>query len=87
MIKKFYYAITGDPNEKVLKKYRPIVEQINGLEKTFAQKSDDELRGLTIGFQQRILQATTDLREQLVEAEKEYLDVLGTCLLYTSRCV
>ena len=32
MIKKFYYAIAGDPNEKVLKKYRPIVEQINGLE-------------------------------------------------------
>ncbi len=78
MIKKFYYAITGDPNEKVLKKYRPIVEQINGLEKSFEKKSDDELRGLTIGFQQRILQATTDLREQLAEAEKEYLDVLGT---------
>ena len=32
MIKKFYYAITGDPNEKVLKKYRPIVDEINGLE-------------------------------------------------------
>ena len=61
MIKKFYYAITGDPNEKVLKRYRPIVEQINGLEKTFEKKSNDELRGLTIGFQQRILQATTDL--------------------------
>ncbi|MFN8468364.1 MAG: preprotein translocase subunit SecA [Caldilineaceae bacterium] len=78
MIKKFYYAITGDPNEKVLKRYRPIVEQINGLEKSFEKKSNDELRGLTIGFQQRILQATTDLREELTEAEKEYLDVLGT---------
>ncbi|MFN8469135.1 MAG: hypothetical protein U0X20_26495 [Caldilineaceae bacterium] len=42
------------------------------------KKSNDELRGLTIGFQQRILQATTDLREELTEAEKEYLDVLGT---------
>ena len=78
MIKKFYYAITGDPNEKVLKKYRPVVEQINGLEKTFEKKSNDELRGMTIGFQQRILQATTELREELAEAEKEYLDVLGT---------
>ena len=78
MIKKFYYAITGDPNEKVLKRYRPIVEQINGLEKSFEKKSNDELHGLTIGFQQRILQATTELREELTEAEKEYLDVLGT---------
>ena len=78
MIKKFYYAITGDPNEKVLKKYRPIVEEINGLEKSFEKKSNDELRGMTIGFQQRILEATTELRDELAEAEKEYLDVLGT---------
>ena len=78
MIKKFYYAITGDPNEKVLKRYRPIVEQINGLEKSFEKKSNDELRGLTIGFQQRIREATSDLRDELTEAEKEYLDVLGT---------
>ena len=78
MIKKFYYAITGDPNEKVLKKYRPIVEEINGLEKSFEKKSNDELRGMTIGFQQRILKATVELRDELAEAEKEYLDVLGT---------
>jgi preprotein translocase subunit SecA len=78
MIKKFYYALTGDPNEKVLKKYRPVVEKINGLETSFAQKSSAELRGLTIGFQQRIITATADLRAQLAEAEKEYLDVLGT---------
>ena len=32
MFKKLYYAITGDPNEKVLKKYRPVVEEINELE-------------------------------------------------------
>ena len=78
MIKKMYYAITGDPNEKVLKKYRPIVEQINSLEKAFEKKSADELRAMTHGFQARIAEATTDLREALAEAEQEYLDVLGT---------
>jgi preprotein translocase subunit SecA len=78
MIKKFYYALTGDPNEKVLKKYRPIVEQINGLEQTFERKSDGELRAMTAEFQQRIQQATAELRGQLEEAEKEYLEVLGT---------
>ncbi|MFN3979316.1 MAG: preprotein translocase subunit SecA [Caldilinea sp.] len=78
MFKKMYYAITGDPNEKVLKKYRPIVAQINDLEKAFERKSNDELRAMTHSFQARIVEATSDLREALAEAEQEYLDVLGT---------
>jgi preprotein translocase subunit SecA len=78
MIKRFYYAITGDPNEKVLKKFRPIVAQIGELEPTFERKSNDELRGMTIAFQQRIQAATAELRAELEEAEKEYLEVLGT---------
>ncbi|MCL4830589.1 MAG: preprotein translocase subunit SecA [Caldilinea sp.] len=73
-----YYAITGDPNEKVLKKYRPIVAQINDLEKAFERKSNDELRAMTHSFQARIVEATSDLRDALAEAEQEYLDVLGT---------
>ena len=78
MIKRFYYAITGDPNEKVLKKFRPVVARIGELEPEFERKSDDALRGMTIAFQQRIQAATADLRTELEEAEKEYLDVLGT---------
>lgn len=78
MFKKMYYAITGDPNEKVLKKYRPIVAQINDLEKAFERKSNDELRAMTHSFQARITEATAELREALAEAEQEYLDVLGT---------
>jgi preprotein translocase subunit SecA len=78
MFKKMYYAITGDPNEKVLKKYRPIVAQINDLEKVFERKSNDELRAMTHSFQARIAEATAELREALAEAEQEYLDVLGT---------
>ena len=78
MFKKLYYAVTGDPNEKVLKKYRPLVEQIGGLEKTFERKSAAELRAMTQSFQARIAEATTELREALAEAEQEYLDVLGT---------
>ena len=78
MIKRFYYAITGDPNEKVLKKYRPIVTQVGELEPEFERKNDDQLRGMTITFQQRIQAATADLRAELADAEKEYLDVLGT---------
>ena len=78
MFKKLYYAITGDPNEKVLKKYRPIVQEINDLEAEFGRKSNDDLRAMTRDFRARIAEATTELRAGLVAAEQEYLDVLGT---------
>jgi preprotein translocase subunit SecA len=78
MFKKLYYSIAGDPNEKVLKKYRPLAERINALEPEFERKSNDELRAMTAQFRERILAATAELREQLAEIEKEYLEVLGT---------
>jgi preprotein translocase subunit SecA len=78
MIRKIYYAITGDPNEKVLKRLRPIVEEINALEPKFAAKSVDELQNMTAEFRRRIWEATAPLREELASAEEEYLAVLGT---------
>jgi len=78
MIKKFYHAIVGDPNEKVLKRCRPVVEQINALEREFEAKSDAELRAMTETFRRRIRAAIAPLQEQLDAAEQEYLAVLGT---------
>jgi preprotein translocase subunit SecA len=78
MLKKFYYAITGDPNEKVLKRHRPRVDEINALEAEFQEKSNDELRGMTAEFRQRIADETNELREELAAAQRHYLDVLGT---------
>ena len=78
MIKKIYYAIVGDPNEKILKQYRPLVDEINSLEEEFAAKSAEELRAMTADFKQRIQAATVELREELKQAEEEYMAVLGT---------
>ncbi|RIK34661.1 MAG: preprotein translocase subunit SecA [Chloroflexi bacterium] len=78
MIKKIYYAITGDPNEKTLKRFRPIVEEINALEAEFERKSVDELQAMTGEFKARIQEATQPLRDELARAEEEYLAVLGT---------
>ena len=78
MLKKIYYAIVGDPNEKTLKRYRPIVEEINALEAEFEKKSNDELKALTASFKERVQSATTELREELARAQEEYLAVLGT---------
>jgi preprotein translocase subunit SecA len=78
MLKKVYYAIAGDPNEKALKRLRPIVDQINELEPAFEKKSNDELRAMTDEFRARIRDATVHLRADQDAAEKAYLDVLGT---------
>ncbi|MEZ4682512.1 MAG: preprotein translocase subunit SecA [Caldilineaceae bacterium] len=78
MLKKLYYAIAGDPNEKIIKGYRPIVTEINELEAEFAEKSNDALRALTAEFKQQIQEATAELREELAAAEEEYIAVLGT---------
>ncbi len=78
MLKKVYYAIAGDPNEKALKRLRPIVDQINELESTFEQKSNEELRNMTDDFRKRIQDATIPLRADQDAAEEAYLAVLGT---------
>jgi len=46
--------IFGDPNEKIIKSLRPIVEQINALEKKFESMSDEELRNMTAEFRKRL---------------------------------
>ena len=78
MIRKFYYAIAGDPNDKALKRLQPNVERINDLESTFEAKSDGELRDMTATFRARIRDAAAPLVAQLEEAQEEYLAVLGT---------
>jgi preprotein translocase subunit SecA len=78
MFRKLLNAIVGDPSSKVVKRYQPVVEEINTLEKRFEAMSDDELRGLTTEFKERIQSAAGDLRTQLDAAQQEYLAVLGT---------
>ncbi len=78
MIRKLYYSIVGDPNDKALKKLEPLVEEVNALEPTFEAKSDADLQEMTQGFKARIQGATTELEEELKLAEEEYLAVLGT---------
>ncbi|WP_342542030.1 accessory Sec system translocase SecA2 [Paenisporosarcina sp. FSL H8-0542] len=43
-----------ETSERQLKKYRKLVDQINNLEDTYSQKSDDELREATQVFKKRI---------------------------------
>jgi preprotein translocase subunit SecA len=46
--------LLGDPNSRKLKRYQPLVSDINLWEEEISALSDDELRGLTADFRQQL---------------------------------
>src|SRR5260370_7695229 len=44
----------GDPNEKELKRLRPLVARINDLEDEMRARPDDDLRSMTADFKQEL---------------------------------
>ncbi len=46
--------LLGDPNARKLKRYQPLVSDINLLEEEISPLSDDQLRGLTAEFRQKL---------------------------------
>jgi len=61
-------ALLGDPNARKLKRFQPDVVEVNLLEEDIAKLSDDELRGKTAEFRQKLAQARND------SERKELLD-------------
>ncbi|MCP9840536.1 preprotein translocase subunit SecA [Synechococcus sp. J7-Johnson] len=51
--------LLGDPNARKLKRYQPIVADINLLEEEIAPLSDEQLRGKTAEFRQRLEKAAS----------------------------
>ena len=74
--------LLGDPNARKLKRYQPIVSDVNLLEEEIAPLSDDELRGLTAEFRQKLASVQEDCRsrglsrEATLERERGLLDEL-----------
>jgi len=50
----FLSKILGDSNQKYIKKIEPLVEKINALEADFSVLSDDDLKGKTAEFKNRL---------------------------------
>ena len=63
----FVAKIFGDPNEKYLRKIKPIVEKINSLERIFEKISDEKLKEKTFEFKERLKKGET-LNDLLPEA-------------------
>ena len=56
MLPKLLTSIFGSRNERLLKEYRRTVAKINAMEPTYEALSDEQLRGKTEEFKQRIAQ-------------------------------
>ena len=67
MATNFLTKIFGSRNDRLLKQYRRMVEQINGLEAALEQLSDAQLQAKTQEFRERVAQGTT-LDDLLPEA-------------------
>ena len=67
MLPKLLTSIFGSRNERLLKQYRRVVEQLNALEPQFEALDDAALRAKTDEFRQRIAQGTS-LDDLLAEA-------------------
>ncbi len=67
MLDKLLTKIFGSANERRLKKMWPIVAQINQMEERIEKLSDDELRGKTAEFREKLDRGAT-LDDLLVEA-------------------
>src|SRR3954465_6262187 len=67
VIETLLAKVVGTQNERELKRLRPVVAAINALEPTIQALSDDQLRGKTPEFRERIAKGET-LDDLLVEA-------------------
>src|SRR5690242_3781078 len=73
---KFLTKVFGSSNQRFLKSIVPLVEQVNALEPSLKQLSDDELRARTAEFKERVQNAvgdTTD-KEERKRLERQALD-------------
>ena len=62
--------LLGDPNARKLKRFQPIVSDINLLEEEIAPLSDDELRGLTAEFRQKLEQVAGQAAKERANSDR-----------------
>src|SRR4051812_15087611 len=73
---KFLTKVFGSSNQRFLKSIMPLVEQVNALEPSIKALSDDELRGRTAAFKERLQREVAGFTdaEDRKRREREALD-------------
>jgi preprotein translocase subunit SecA len=74
MIGGILKKILGDKSNKDRKEYQPIIDKVQEYFSTFSSLSDDELRGKTAAFRQKITDETSDIEKEIEALEAESND-------------
>ena len=70
-MKTIFKKIFGDKYEKDLKLLRPIVDEINAEYEKIKDLTDDELKGKTAEFKQKIQEYTQETRDKITELKEQ----------------
>ena len=65
MIGKTLAKVFGTSNEREIKRMRPLIDQINGLEAQMKQLTDEQLRAKTNEFRARIKERTKEAETEI----------------------
>ena len=78
MINNVFTKVFGTSNERAVKRLQPVLDQINSFDEATSKLTDEQLRGKTVEFRERIATATADIvdRDERIAAEKAVLDEL-----------
>ncbi len=64
MINSVFTKVFGTSNERAVKRMQPVLDQINGFESSLLSLTDEQLRGKTAEFKERILALTADIEDR-----------------------
>jgi len=71
VIEKAFASVFGTKHDRDIKRMRPIVEEINALEPEISALTDEQLRGKTSEFRERLLPSLEELKKAEASPENE----------------
>jgi preprotein translocase subunit SecA len=77
MFKTVYKAIFGDPNQKEIKKYGPLVEHVNTLGPEMQAKSDAGIKEMMARFRAELAEATAEARTEMETLRRQLVEKTG----------
>ncbi len=75
MFKFLLNKIIGSQSERILKRFKPLVDKINALEEEIARLSDEQLKAKTAEFKGRIEQRSGEFTQDLQDLERQLREV------------
>lgn len=72
MLEKILKKVFGDKNSQDLKRYEPVVQEINEIFSGLEQYEDEQLIARVQEIKQEIADKLTPLRNELAKLEREY---------------